>query len=235
MWHRATFLVEVKGTWFPAPVAKILPPLQWVVSGPPPISDGHRPGKSDPDWTQGKTARELGCTEARMGHAFLQPKCHLVGKSHTSCCKYYAGGGQHMQHFKLAWRLPGLTSLLNLKESIATLDGIWKTNTGAQRPSEGRCACGHINRDTRPTRGTESVPGDNRRSTPPCSSGVALDDSFCPWFPHLKNRGAGRLHSGRRMRHLHLVEGGDWKEGRLRNHASQGPGKTLREASPHRP
>lgn len=78
-----------------------------------------------------------------------------------------------------------------------SLSEIREANTEAQRPSQrGRWAFGKVNRDTRKTRGAEGGPGGNCRSNPPRGSGVALAGSFCPWFPLLKNRGAGRLRGG---------------------------------------
>lgn len=81
MRHQATRLVEVKGRRFLVALQKSCRPLQREAFGSRPICDGCRPGKSHPDCSRGKAVRELGCTEARTGHEFLQPKRHLVGKS----------------------------------------------------------------------------------------------------------------------------------------------------------
>lgn len=91
MWHRATCLVEVKGT---IPGSGCKNPAPFVVCGvwltahlweSQPREVLHRR-------SQGKTGREPGCAEARRGHGFWQLKYHLVGKSHMACRKYCAGG-----------------------------------------------------------------------------------------------------------------------------------------------
>lgn len=85
MWHGATCLVEVKGTRFPALVAKTLRALQRVVSGSPPICDVDGPGKTDPDCTQRKTARELAPKQERAMES-CSPNVIWLGKATRWCC-----------------------------------------------------------------------------------------------------------------------------------------------------
>lgn len=65
---------------------------EWLLAHCPSMMVSAQGSKSHPDCSPGKSVKELGCTEARTGHGFLQPKCHLVGKSYKSGCNYYGGG-----------------------------------------------------------------------------------------------------------------------------------------------
>lgn len=83
MWHHATCLVEAKGRRFPAPLAEILPPFysEWLLAPRPSVMVAARGGGS-PTRTAGGERQQGRSAAQRTDQGFLQPKCHLVGKSH---------------------------------------------------------------------------------------------------------------------------------------------------------
>lgn len=80
----------------PGPGCKTLRALQRVVSGSPPICDGGGLGKTGPDCTQGKTARELAPKQERAMDS-CSPNVIWLGKATRWWCSIL----RDMQYFKL--------------------------------------------------------------------------------------------------------------------------------------
>lgn len=130
MWHRATCLVEVKGTRLPAPVAEILP--LFAARGGVWLPAHHlwwsQPGEVWPTLQSGKASGGAWLQRQEQGMESCGPNNHLVGKSHISgsdCWGCGAGaleGDRKRNILNSGWRLARPTNLLNLKEIRGNLN-----------------------------------------------------------------------------------------------------------------